>query len=377
MIAPDQIRRRANAQFYEWLAEVARTNAPFAPVVLDRLGDKLDAPDRYAQLEAITAHSKSKIGYGYRIELEPPRPGSKVQQSRIRALVWDTEADLLRFLGAEDLFRDFNINLERIRRELPALLAWCPENVKKIVDYAALWPQLIRVVRFFEDNPEPDVASLRLLPINGVDTKFIERNSGILSQLLDVVLPPERIDWEQQLFSRRYRLPQTQALVECYWNDPKIIKFFMGGSGLQVPTEQFMITALPFERVIIVENRASMQQILSQPLPDTLVIFGSGWRVNILREGTWLQERVVYYWGDLDTHGLAILSSVRGFLPNVIPLMMDEATLDTHSAAWVQAADYTGATPRNLTPDEVRLFERLKAGRIRLEQERVKFVFKG
>ena len=300
-----------------------------------------------------------------------------MQQSRIRALVWDTEADILRFLGAEDLFRDFKNNLERIQREVPALRDWCPKNVKKIVDYAAFWPQLIAVVRFFEENPAPDVASLRLLPINGVDTKFIERHSGILSQLLDVVLPPDRIDWEQQLFSRRYRLPLPQALVECYWNDPKIIKFFMGGSGLQVPTEQFMITALPFERVIIVENRASMQQILSQPLPNTLVIFGSGWRVNILREGTWLQERVVYYWGDLDTHGLAILSSVRVFLPNVIPLMMDETTLDAHSAAWVQAADYTGSTPRNLTPDEARLFERLKAGRIRLEQERVKFVFEG
>jgi hypothetical protein len=377
MISPDQIRRRANAQFYEWLAEVARTNAPFAPVVLDRLGDKLDAPDRYAQLEAITAHSKSKIGYGYRIELEPPRPGSKVQQSRIRALVWDTEADLLRFLGAEDLFRDFKNNLERIQREVPALRDWCPKNVKKIVDYAAFWPQLIAVVRFFEENPAPDVASLRLLPINGVDTKFIERHSGILSQLLDVVLPPERIDRDQPLFSRRYRLPEPPSLVECFWNDPTFIQRFMGGTGLSVPINDFLAHELPFKRVIIVENRASVQQLLSRPLPDTLVIFGSGWRVNILRAGTWLQERTVYYWGDLDTHGLAILSSVRGFLPHVIPLMMDEATFEAHSAAWVQAADYTGATPLNLTPDEVRLFERLKAGRLRLEQERVELVFEG
>ncbi len=371
MISPDQIRRRANAQLYAWLAEIARTNAPFAPVVLDRLGDKLDDPDRYAQLEAITANSKSRTGYGYRVELEPPRLGSKVQQSRIRALVWDSETDLLRFLGAEDLFRDFKTNLEQIQREVPALRAWCPENVKKIVDYAAIWPHLILVVRFFEENPTPDVTSLRLLPINGVDTKFIERNGGILSQLLDVVLPPERIDATQKQFKRRYRLPEEETCIVCYWNDAKCIKMFEGGTGLIVPADQFLSTALPFGRVIIVENQASVQQLLAQPLPDTLVIFGSGWRVNILREGTWLQEREVYYWGDLDTHGLAILSAVRGFLPHVIPLLMDEATFDAHSAAWVPGADYTGATPASLTPDEVRLFERLKAGRLRLEQERI------
>lgn len=44
----------------------------------------------------------------------------------------------------------------------------------------------------------------------------------------------------------------------------------------------------------------------------------------------WLRDVAVRYWGDVDTHGMAILAEVRRALPHVRSALMDLETLQDH-----------------------------------------------
>ena len=83
------------------------------------------------------------------------------------------------------------------------------------------------------------------------------------------------------------------------------------------------------------------------------------------------------YWGDIDTHGFAMLDKLRSRFPTAQSLLMDEATLLAHRALWVrEERPFIGALTQ-LSEAEGRLFEDLKtnrfADRVRLEQERITY----
>jgi hypothetical protein len=42
----------------------------------------------------------------------------------------------------------------------------------------------------------------------------------------------------------------------------------------------------------------------------------------------------ILYWGDIDTHGFAILDRLRTGMPHMRSLMMDQATLQAHRSLW-------------------------------------------
>jgi hypothetical protein len=80
--------------------------------------------------------------------------------------------------------------------------------------------------------------------------------------------------------------------------------------------------------------------------------------------------------GDLDTHGLAILSRARLKLPHLESALMDEHTLLRHRDLWVsENPQYAVPELPLLTPAEQSLYCGLKQQRwgvnVRLEQERI------
>ena len=91
--------------------------------------------------------------------------------------------------------------------------------------------------------------------------------------------------------------------------------------------------------------------------------------------GRWLERCVLRYWGDIDTHGYAILDQLRSRFPHTQSLLMDRATLMAHQAAWGrESAPVRHDLPR-LSADERALYDELRDNRIqpdlRLEQERI------
>ena len=83
----------------------------------------------------------------------------------------------------------------------------------------------------------------------------------------------------------------------------------------------------------------------------------------------------MHYWGDIDTHGFAILNQLRAHLPAAASLLMDEETLLAHRAHWGEEAAPTQHDLPLLTPQEAAVYDALRRDRhqpkVRLEQERI------
>jgi hypothetical protein len=103
---------------------------------------------------------------------------------------------------------------------------------------------------------------------------------------------------------------------------------------------------------------------------------GLGYGATVLGELPFLKDLTCLYWGDLDTHGFAILNSVRKCLPKLKSILMDEQTLLAHESLWgLEQNPYTGSQLSSLTSEEEELYKSIKDGKwgknIRLEQERI------
>jgi hypothetical protein len=108
-----------------------------------------------------------------------------------------------------------------------------------------------------------------------------------------------------------------------------------------------------------------------------MVIFGAGYGFESLADAGWLHERQLFYWGDIDTHGFAILDQLRAHFPGAASFLMDRATLMAHRHCWgTEPRPETRELPR-LTAEEHLLYDDLRQDhlgeRLRLEQEMIGF----
>ncbi|MCQ4166197.1 DUF3375 family protein [Tahibacter harae] len=85
----------------------------------------------------------------------------------------------------------------------------------------------------------------------------------------------------------------------------------------------------------------------------------------------------LHYWGDIDTHGFAILDQFRAHFPQAASLLMDQEMLRAHRLHWSEEPESRHHDLLRQTPDEVALYDDLRfdrfQSRLRLEQERVGF----
>lgn len=153
-------------------------------------------------------------------------------------------------------------------------------------------------------------------------------------------------------------------------------RYLSGLSDLQIPLDDFANLSLPLQRVIILENKTSFSNLMNfltlPQYPATAGLFGSGFGLGLLKGVEWLRNVELRYWGDLDAHGLQILSQLRGYYPHTRAFLMDRATLDAFPEyVLTDAPESTAGRLPNLTEEEQTLFEYLNANRLRLEQERI------
>src|SRR5690606_29033953 len=111
-------------------------------------------------------------------------------------------------------------------------------------------------------------------------------------------------------------------------------------------------------------------------LPDAVVLMRMGYAVEALSEIPWLKGAECVYWGDIDTHGFAILSRVRARLPDVRSMLMDEDTLLHHRMFWGREEQQHSATELpHLLHTELAVYRALKTQHwgfnVRLEQEQI------
>jgi hypothetical protein len=257
----------------------------------------------------------------------------------------------------------------RTRAECPRLVPWLERRPVKALELAGDWAALLATVRWIGEHQSGGLY-LRQVDVPGVDTKFIGRHKAVLTELLDLQLDAARIDLRAPDFEGRYGFARKPAYV----------RFRTAGgqydyTELAVRADELSAPPPGITRAYVIENEVTY---LAFPLPpDAIVIFGGGYAVHILESLSWLARLELVYWGDLDTHGFAILNRLRHSFPDARSMLMDRATLLAHRTQWVPEPSPATANLALLTPAEQDLYQALRAGvfgpAVRLEQERISF----
>lgn len=233
----------------------------------------------------------------------------------------------------------------------------------------------------------------RQLPLRGVDSKWFARHRTLVSDLYAVLTGGRSLDILDPEDRVRIRILGAHCVGET--ERPGVRHSGERGSGasgsiggrdgsaspdgsailagltdLAAPVEQ--IAALPLRpRIVIVsENLESMLAL--PPWDGVVAVHGSGYAVSVIEHIDWLRDAPVLYWGDLDSHGFAILHRLRTHLPEVTSVLMDEETLVAHRDLWVTEEKPRRGDFDTLTGQEKRALARVRdEGDVRLEQERI------
>jgi hypothetical protein len=268
---------------------------------------------------------------------------------------------------------------QQTQTTLPALLPWLLKRPLQVLELFDRWSRLLAVVDWLQTHPRPGVY-LRQVDIPRVDTKFIEANRGVLTEWLDLALPPDAIDAAAtglSQFNRRYGFLDKPLRIRFRLLDASLPQMpgCHGFSDITLDADSFAQLALPVQRVFITENETNF--LAFPPVAKAIVVFGAGYGWDALAPATWLNHCRVHYWGDIDTHGFAILDRLRSHFLHAVSFLMDRETLMAHREHWGEEPEPLEQTLTRLTAEEVALYEELRSGslqpRLRLEQERVGF----
>jgi hypothetical protein len=271
-------------------------------------------------------------GRGYMIEYRTVEDRRLGRQEIPCMISFEGVDDWLSYIGREKDFADFKALAEQTERRIPGLTSFLEESPLKALDNRSDWSTLLTVCEWFIAHPSPDLY-LRQLDIKGVDTKFIETRKGILTELLRICLVQEAdpdITVRRNSLERRFGLRYDQPVIRLRILDRRY--YIAGLSDLGLPLSDLAAWDLGVKTVFITENK--INGLAFPDVEDALIIFGLGYGVEAVSEIGWLRDKAVWYWGDIDTHGFAILSQTRGYLPRTRSLLMDHETFFLHSAMW-------------------------------------------
>ncbi len=320
---------------------------------------------------------------GYRIKYKTVHH-RLVGENRLPDQVWvDDLETAVALLNKQQEISAFS-KLQQITWErAPELLDWLIQSPLKALSLAEEWSKLLDFVLWRREHANGEVY-LRQVSLPGIDSKFIEQHRSILAPLLDRILPQEQINQEYsgvKYFEKRYgfRSKPERIRFRLPLMEPAILPGIDCDITLTADdfcrlNRQAQFSA-QIKRVFITENEINF---LSFPLPkDSLVIFGAGYGFDALAKADWLSQLKIYYWGDIDTHGFAILDQFRSKFPDVKSLLMDEETLLKHRDFWGRESKPENKPLSQLINQEQLIYQNLLhnhyAENLRLEQERINF----
>jgi hypothetical protein len=381
---PDELRAQVLRRWEQGalLAEAAVPAGLFPLRLTLRVPSSNELSERFDEARAWAASLHEGQRAGYRLVMRELRH-RVIGQNTLPAEAWvDTLDEALRLAGKWREGRGFRGLLEATRARQLALLPWLQRQPLRALALADDWTRLLDVVAWLQAHPRPGI-HLRQLDLPGVHSKFLETHRAVLAEWLDLALPPEAIATAATgvaQFVRRYGFRDKPARVRLRFLDPRPAAWLPAADPADA---DITLTQPAFEhlnpavsRVFITENEINF--LAFPALSDSLVIFGAGYGFDVLAQAEWLQRCTLHYWGDLDTHGFAILDQLRAHLPHARSLLMDRDTLLAHAAQWTVEPQPTQRDLPRLNEAERRVYDdlrwrRLRAEPLRLEQERIGF----
>lgn len=283
----------------------------------------------------------------------------------------DSLADLEVFLGTAAQTRHYR-ELLALTAERPGLGAWVAAKPMRALEHYRDFPQLLAALDWLSANAGTG-RQLREIDAAGIDTKFIERHQRILLELGALVVPPDLIDTASKTIAGRFGFATPARRVRLRRLDAELDWPLGSFDDVEVRTQDLADCPLQVDHVIIAENLATYLALPA--IPRAVALFGGGYAATTVGALDWLAQTEVLYWGDLDTHGFAILDRLRAVLPSVCSVLMDTETLLAHRQLWGREPSQITRDLPNLTAAEARCYRELTDDvhgvAVRLEQERI------
>lgn len=213
---------------------------------------------------------------------------------------------------------------------------------------------------------EPGIAAgapLRSIALAGIDSKFIERNEGVLTALLDVRFGGQVSELGLTGFLDAADESDHWLLVAPLTQD--LLPF----SQQRIRARELRETPLPAGRILLVENERCLYRL--PKLTDAIAVLGSGLDLAWL-QADWLNQRRLGYWGDMDTWGLRMLARARILKPHLEPLLMNKVLFEQQAATLaVREPTVAGSDPPEGLTSHERIFYEYLLGQEkgRIEQE--------
>ncbi|WP_243076295.1 Wadjet anti-phage system protein JetD domain-containing protein [Microbacterium sp. SS28] len=214
--------------------------------------------------------------------------------------------------------------------------------------------RLVDVTFWLRENPTSG-RLIRELPIRGIHTKWIESRRGLVESLHRAGTGASGLG-----------LHEPSPLVRMRVLDPSFA--LHGLVDVSAPVDDLAAISIRPDRVFVFENLAT---VLAMPqMAGAVAIHGGGHRVDLIARLPWAHQ--VTYWGDLDSHGFAILHRLRASGVVATSVLMDTQTVLDHRDLWGHDPNPNTSVLPLLTIHESTTLRLLSAqGNVRLEQERV------
>jgi hypothetical protein len=322
---------------------------------------------------------------GFRIEYKTVR-NRVIGENSLPAEAWvDNFDSVVALINKQKECDAFSEMVAHTKQNSPQLMTWIHQYPLKALSLMDVWPKLLSIVRWRQQHPSPRIY-LRQLNLPGIDTKFFEKHLSVLAQLLDLSLPEEQINAEwvgSKHFAERYGFCAKPKRIRFRLLDPTLSLLPGTDSDLSVTAGDFACISQvagfsdSIHRIFITENEINF--LAFPPQNNSLIIFGAGYGFEALAQAQWLSGLSIVYWGDIDTHGFAILHQLRCKFRHTQSLLMDEKTLLDHREFWGTEDKQQERELSRLTDSEQNVYQTLLSNQLqenlRLEQERIHFEY--
>lgn len=245
----------------------------------------------------------------------------------------------------------------------PAVRAWVVDHPHRALELHHAMPELVAAHAWLDSHRHSN-RYLREISAPGVDTKFAEKHRAVLAAMLGV---PSTASGFLTALGLRSKAELVRIRPSSSLGVPSPL------TELAVRATEIAELAIEPRTAVVIENEITY---LSVDIPtDGVVIWGKGFDVDKVGRLPWLSDADIIYWGDIDTHGFAILDRLRAWLPQTRSVLMDRRTLLAHRDRWVREDRPATSSLTRLTTDELDLYADLVGDalgeRVRLEQERI------
>ena len=321
MITPTEIKKKALRKYADFLrAVIARS--PFFPLSIKGKKGSANAPLEvlFPSLKLLLEGGKDKIGFGYEVSLKTVNTRHAGAMSMPDDIYFDNIEDYLKYIEKDAEFSRFQKIIVPSLKALPALKTWIEKQPLQAIKHLDIWADLVKFCQYFSENPQPDVY-IRDLTID-VEPTFIKVHQGILTDLLNIILPSkEKID--SPIFEERFGLRFDAPTVRMRLLDTGLIKEFPAFvQDISLPISQFQQVQISAENVFLIEDKDCFLAFPKRA--KSVAIWSGAHSLKSLQKLTFLHGKQIFFWGDISLNSFEKLAHLRAVFPQVQSLLMNE-----------------------------------------------------